>query len=101
MSTIYGNALILPPSLRGGEIVSLTVTASGPTSGKPSIWYCSNDGVKRLESYKTPVQCLKNSMVSVGGGALRDFTGLIEIASIGSGAYVYQIADNATATQGF
>lgn len=101
MSTIYGNALILPSKGEGNEIVSLTITASGPTSGKPSIWYCSNDGVKRLESYKTPVQCLKNSAVSVGGGALRDFTGLIEIANVGSGAYVYQITDNATATQGY
>ena len=85
----------------GGEIVSLTVTTPGPTAGKPFIWYCSDDGVKQLESYKTPVQCLKNSAVCVSGGVLTNFTGLIEISDTGGGSYVYQITDNATATHGF
>ncbi len=83
----------------GGEMVSLTVTAGGPAMGKPNIWYCSDDGVKQMESYKTPVQCLKNSMVACGGG-LRKFTGLIELASAPAGTYIYQITDNATATHG-
>ena len=84
----------------GGEIVSLTVTPSGPTAGKPPIWYCSADGVKQMEKYRTPVQCLKNSMVTSGGN-FRKITGLTEIASTGSGDYVYQITDNATAIHGF
>lgn len=99
MSTIYGNAVITS-SLKGGEMVSLTVTAAGPTAGKPTIWYCSDDGVKQMESYKTPVQCLKNSMVAVAGGALRMFTGLTELTSPAAGVYLYQITDNTTATHG-
>lgn len=100
MSTIYGNALILPSKGGASEMVSLTVTAGGPTAGKPDIWYCSDDGVKQMESYKTPVQCLKNSMVAVGGGALRRFTGLTELTSPAGGVYLYQITDNTTATHG-
>lgn len=101
MSTIYGNALILPSMGGMSEMVSLTVTASGPTAGKPSIWYCSDDGVKQMEAYKTPVQCLKNSAILSGTGGLNYSSGLIEIASPAGGVYLYQITDNATARQGF
>ena len=84
----------------GGEIVSLTVTVEGPTAGKPPIWYCSTDGVKQMEKYRTPVQCLKNSMVT-SSGALSSNTGLTEISITDTGDYVYQITDNATAIHGF
>lgn len=85
----------------GVEMVSLTVTPVGPAIGKPPIWYCSEDGVKQMENYNTPVQCLKNSSVSVGGGLLRELVGLTEISIMGDGYYVYQITDNATAKHGF
>lgn len=84
----------------GVEMVSLTVTPAGPAIGKPPIWYCSEDGVKQMENYNTPVQCLKNSSVSVGGGFLRELVGLTEISIMGDGYYVYQITDNATAKHG-
>ena len=84
----------------GGEIVSLTVTAEGPTIGGPPVWYCSADGVKMMEKYRTPVQCLKNSMVT-SRDAFRNSTGLTKISSTNTGDYVYQITDNATATLGF
>ena len=83
----------------GGEIVSLTVTVEGPSAGKPPIWYCSADGVKRMEKYQTPVQCLKHSMVT-SSGVLHNSTGLTEISAT-TGDYVYQITDNATAIHGF
>lgn len=84
----------------GGEIVSLTVTAAGPAIGQPPVWYCSADGVKQVEKYRTPVQCLKNSMV-LCSGVLHDITGLTEISSTGTGGFIYQITDNATAIHGF
>ena len=84
----------------GGETVSLTVTASGPTAGAPAVWYCSSDGVKQVEAFGTPVQCLKNSAVISGAGRLNANAGLNQIANMSTGSYVYEITDNVTATLG-
>lgn len=87
-------------NVASGEMVSLTVTAGGPTMGAPQVWYCSDDGVKQVESYGTPVQCLKNSMV-VGIGAFVTRTGLTDPITISQGIFLHQITDNATARTSF
>lgn len=99
---VYPSGFVSAIQASGGkELVSLTVTASGPTAGNPTIWYCSADGVKQMEKYKTPVQCLKNSAIIAAAGGLTLFTGLIQIEDLGGGVHIYQITDNATATHGY
>lgn len=104
MSTIYGNALILPSG--GGtssEVVSFVVKASGPTAGVPSIWYCSDEGVKQVEAWGKAVSCIKNSMIMSGAGSfnLSASSGIIQIASSAGQYYIYQIIDNAIIYVGY
>ena len=83
----------------GAEVVSLTVKASGPSVGAPTVWYCSSDGVKQVEAYGTTVQCIKNSVV-VSAASLNASVGLSRVANPSTEIYIYQITDNTTAVHG-